>query len=117
MGKVITAFQDRGIIDRILEVYGLFPRTAHTIVDRYDLFKEFEAIRQTGIACDREESIVGGLCIGAAIQPAGLQVLAAISLSTPVVRMTSAREQEISSAVLNAANNIAKALVQAPPQE
>lgn len=116
MGKVITAFQERGILDRILEVYGLFPRTAHTIVDRHDLFNEFEAIRQTGIAYDREESIIGGLCIGAAIRPVGLQVLAAISLSTPLVRMTSAREEEIRGAVLDAANNIAKALIKAPAQ-
>ena len=111
MGKVITAFQERPLIDRLLEVYGLFPRTEHTIIDRYKLFKEFESIRKTGVGYDREESVVGGLCISAAIRPEGLPVLAAISLSTPLVRITSAREQEARSAVIEAANYIANSLI------
>lgn len=37
MGKVITAFQDRALADRILEVYGLNPRTERTIVNRQKL--------------------------------------------------------------------------------
>jgi DNA-binding IclR family transcriptional regulator len=114
MGKVITAFQDRSTTERILEVYGLFPRTEHTITDRCTLFEEFEAIRKSGIGYDREESVLGGLCISAAIQPAGSPVLAAISLSTPLVRMTSSREEETRDAVLEAANNIAKVLAKTP---
>lgn len=117
MGKAITAFQDRALIDRILEVYGLFARTEHTIVDRQDLFEEYKTIRKTGVGYDREESIVGGLCIGAAIQLPGLQVLAAISLSTPMVRMTIAREQEIHGAVIAASKNIANAMIKAPQKK
>lgn len=108
MGKAITAFQERALTDRILEVYGLSPRTDKTVVDRHQLFQQFEKIRSTGIALDREESIAGGLCIGAAIQPPGKQVVAAISVSTPLVRMTKEREREICKAVLETANNIAK---------
>lgn len=110
MGKVITAFQDRALIDQILEVYGLFPRTPHTIVDRNKLFQEFETIRETGIAYDREESILGGLCIAAILPVKGQAPVGAISVSTPLVRMTDAREQEIRDAVLETAGNIAKLL-------
>jgi DNA-binding IclR family transcriptional regulator len=110
MGKAITAFQERALIDRILEVYGLFPRTEHTIVDRFSLFQRFEIIRKTGIGYDREESVLGGLCIAAAIQPKGMPVTAAISISTPMVRMTEGREKETCDAVLKAAQNIAKIL-------
>jgi DNA-binding IclR family transcriptional regulator len=102
MGKAITAFQDRGVADKILEVYGLSRRTEYTITDRARLFEEFDAIRQTGVACDREESILGGICYSAAIRSAG-QVVAALSLSTPVVRMTAAREELTRKAVLEAA--------------
>ena len=107
MGKVITAFQDRALADRILEVYGLAPRTEKTIVDRHKLFKEFEEVRKAGVACDREESIRGGICFGAALRIEGKPVVAAISLSTPVMRMTKEREKEIQAAVSVSADRIA----------
>lgn len=107
MGKAITAFQDSALADRILEVYGLTRRTEHTITDRARLFQEFGQIRATGVACDREESILGGICYSAAIRPNGQRVVAAISLSTPVVRMTPEREEETRKAVLEAAIRVA----------
>jgi len=110
MGKAITAFQDRALIDRILEVYGLFPRTPHTIVDRNRLFQEFETIRTTGFAYDREESVLGGLCIGAVIRVDGRIPVAALSVSTPLARMVGNREQETCEAVLESAKIIAELL-------
>ncbi len=110
MGKVITAFQDRALADRILEVYGLSPRTEFTITDRHKLFLDFEEVRRTGIGVDREESIRGGICFGAALRTPGRPVVAAISLSTPSMRMTKEREQEIQRAVLEAAQRIADSL-------
>jgi DNA-binding IclR family transcriptional regulator len=106
MGKAITAFQDRALADRILEVYGLSRRTEHTITDRARLFQEFDEIRRTGIACDHEESILGGICYGAAIRPVGQPVVAALSLSTPVIRMAPAHDEETRKAVLEAASRI-----------
>ena len=111
MGKVISAFQDRALADRMLEVYGLTPRTEHTIIDRRRLFAEFEQIRQTGISCDREESIRGGICFGAAIRVPGKPVVAAISISTPSIRMSPQREFEIQAALIDAAKNIAERLI------
>jgi DNA-binding IclR family transcriptional regulator len=103
LGKAITAFQERSLAEQIVEVYGLSRRTDHTIVDRSRLFDEFAEIRRTGIACDREESIMGGICYSAALRHEGKQVLAAISLSTPVVRMTPERDAETRKAVLETA--------------
>lgn len=110
MGKAITAFQERALADRILEVYGLLPRTEKTIVDRHKLFLEFEEVRKTGIGCDREESTLGGICFGAAVRTDKKPVVAAISLSTPVMRMTKEREKEIRAAVLDSAKKIARQL-------
>ncbi len=107
MGKAITAFQDRELADQILEVYGLSRRTEHSITDRGRLFDELEEIRKTGIACDREESTLGGICYAAAIQTPGQPVVAALSVSTPVVRMTPEREAETRQAVLDAAVRVA----------
>jgi DNA-binding IclR family transcriptional regulator len=110
MGKVITAFQDRPLADRILEVYGLSPRTELTITDRHKLFLDFEEVRKTGIGVDREESIRGGVCFGAALRTEGKPVVAAISLSTPTLRMTKDREREVQRAVLESAKRIAESL-------
>lgn len=109
MGKVITAFQERELADQIIEVYGLSRRTENTITDRTRLMREFEEIRRTGTGCDREESVPGGICFGAAIRPPGKPVVAALSLSTPVLRMTPEREQEIRHAVAQAAERVARA--------
>ena len=103
MGKAITAFQDRALAEQIVEVYGLSRRTDFTITDRARLFDEFAQIRATGVACDRQESILGGICFSSALRPVEGPVVAAISLSTPVVRMTPEREDETRKAVHEAA--------------
>lgn len=110
LGKALTAFQDRTLADRMLEVYGLAPRTEHTITDRGRLFEEFGKIRDSGVACDREESIRGGICFGVPFGARGKGMVAAISVSTPAMRMTTARESEIQAALLEAAARIAQKL-------
>lgn len=107
LGKAIAAFQSRATVGRILEVYGLVRRTEHTVVDRQVLLSEFEQIRSCGYAIDREESVSGGVCIGAAITVDGSSVVAAISTSTPSVRMSAERELEIIHAVLDSARQAA----------
>jgi DNA-binding IclR family transcriptional regulator len=110
MGKAITAFQDRALADRILEVYGLTPRTEYTIIDRHKLFKEFEETRRTGVASDREESIRGGICFGAALRTETKPVVAAISVSTPATRMSEQLEKKIQAAIRESADRLAKIL-------
>jgi DNA-binding IclR family transcriptional regulator len=108
MGKAITAFQDRALADRILEVYGLTPRTEHTITDRQKLFKEFEEARRTGVASDREESIRGGICFGAALRTESKPIVAAISISTPATRMSPQLEKNIQTAIRESASRLAR---------
>jgi len=108
MGKAITAHQDHVRRDRILEVYGLDRRTPATIVDRPVLLAEFAEILKRGYAVDREESVPGGLCIGAGIVPPGGRAVAAISVSTPLVRMPPGREEEIIAGVKDAAHAMAE---------
>jgi len=110
MGKCITAFQTPEKINRILEVYGLFRRTPNTITDRPALIAEFERIRAQGYAFDREESAEGGFCIGAAIRCEGKPVVAAVSLSMPVIRAKPELEPATIAAVLETAGGIASVL-------
>jgi DNA-binding IclR family transcriptional regulator len=113
MGKAITAFQSRALIERILEVYGLSPRTEFTIIDRNRLFADFEEIRRTGVSADREESIRGGICFAAALRSEGKPVVAAVSISTPIMRMSAQLEKDVQAAVLESAGRIAKLLDEA----
>lgn len=103
MGKSITAFQTPEKIDRILEVYGLFKRTANSIIDRPTLLAEFECIRERGYAFDREEAAEGGFCVGAPIRQEGKPVVAALSLSIPLLRIQPETEAAMVAAVCETA--------------
>jgi DNA-binding IclR family transcriptional regulator len=50
------------------------------------------------------------VCFGAALRTAGKPVVAAISLSTPTLRMSKEREREVQKAVLESADRIAAML-------
>jgi DNA-binding IclR family transcriptional regulator len=108
MGKAITAFQQPQDIDRILETYGLTPRTPKSISDRRALIAHFEQVRDTGLAYDREESTPGGICVAAAIRASRSRVVSAISVSTPLARIAPEREKEIAAGVLQASQSISR---------
>lgn len=113
LGKAITAMQPATKMDAILEAYGLIPRTEKTILDRCRLLAEYEQIRRQGYACDREETVPGGICFGAPIAEPGSGVVSAVSVSAPVHRLTADREQQIIAAVRACASAIAAAIDQA----
>ena len=113
MGKAITAFQERRVADRILEVYGLIKRTDRTVIDRDAIYADFERIRQLGYSCDRGEAMEGGVCIGAPVtSPAG-NVEASVSISVPMIRMDAEREKKIIAGLLAATIDMADVLKKA----
>jgi DNA-binding IclR family transcriptional regulator len=99
LGKAITAFQDRETIDRLIEVYGLFKRTEYTVIDRAQIYREYEQIRATGIAFDRGEATEGGICIGIPIFSVPGKVETAISVSIPLVRHSTDFEKQVVAAM------------------
>ena len=111
LGKAIVAFQEPALIDRMLEIYGLYRRTEFTIVDRRALAEEYARIRACGYAFDRQETILGGICISAPIRDADDHVVAAISISTPVIRMTAEREKAITEGLIETAARALRELV------
>lgn len=113
LGKAVAAFQEPAVIERMLQVYGLYRRTEFTIVDRQVLAEEFAKIRLQGYAFDRQETILGGICIGAPITTEDKRVRGAISISTPLLRMTAAREIEITQTIAETAVEASRALCSA----
>jgi DNA-binding IclR family transcriptional regulator len=107
MGKAILSHLDRKKADRILDTYGLTPRTRHSITDPPRLRRELEESRRRGFAIDREESVLGGTCYGAAIFSSG-KLIGALSVSTPIQRLTPDREDAIRVAVMEAARRVSE---------
>ena len=95
LGKAITAFQPQPLMDQILEVQGLYPRTAHSLRDRGAVLAELGRVRESGYAADREEASEGGICFGVPIRSADGRVRAAVSVSSLASRMTAERERDI----------------------
>jgi DNA-binding IclR family transcriptional regulator len=108
LGKAITAFQERSVMNEILAVYGLVRRTPYTLTDRQALLADFEQIRERGYSIDREEASEGGICFAAPIRKADARVVAAISVSSAAARMNPELEKAIAAALLETTAEVAK---------
>jgi DNA-binding IclR family transcriptional regulator len=86
LGKVQLAFQPDKSLRAVL-AKGLTPRTPNTITDVHTFLEEMKSIRQLGYAVDNEEYEVGLYCIAAPIRDAFGNVIAAVSVAGPEVRL------------------------------
>lgn len=89
LGKCITAFQSEARRESLIRSYGLARITPHTITDHSELEREYASIRGEGLARDLEESALDGHCFAAPISDATGEVIAAISMSIPKIRLES----------------------------
>ncbi|MCA9860333.1 MAG: IclR family transcriptional regulator, partial [Thermomicrobiales bacterium] len=83
IGKVLLADLDD---DEVIELTGTapFPQlTPKTIVSPNDLLKEIAEIRQTGVAFNREESILGASSIAVAIRDSNERAVAGLAIVFP----------------------------------
>ena len=110
LGKAIAAYQTPERVQRLLDVYGIYQLTANTIVDIAAIREELTKVRERGYAEDREETVPGGICVGAPIRVDG-EVLASISISTPHTRFSARHEEQVPLLVKQAAEEISAALV------
>ncbi|MGA1862101.1 IclR family transcriptional regulator [Deferribacter thermophilus] len=102
-GKAQLAFIK---LDKIKEYYSekLVKMTDNTIDNMEDLLKELDLVRQRGYATDFEEFELGVRCVGAPVFNFMGNVIAGLSISAPVERMSEERiEKEIIPAVLKGA--------------
>jgi DNA-binding IclR family transcriptional regulator len=113
LGKAITAFQPQPLLDQILEVQGLYPRTAHSLRDRGAVLAELGRVRESGYAADREEASEGGICFGVPIRSADGRVRAAVSVSSVASRMTAERERDIIQELLKTARELSAVVEEA----
>lgn len=107
LGKAILANLPRSKVEEIIDRHGLPKVTENTITDEEALYEELANIRERGYAIDRAERVEGMRCIAAPIKDREDQVLAAISVSVPMSRMSDDQfSEELPRDVLSAANVI-----------
>jgi IclR family KDG regulon transcriptional repressor len=88
--------------------------TANTITNLLALKEELTRTRERGYALDEEESTVGLGCVAAPVYDAGGQIVAGISISVPLSRFPSERNEELLALVLEGAKTLSTRLGYAP---
>jgi DNA-binding IclR family transcriptional regulator len=106
LGKAQLAFQERQRIEEVMVRTPLPRRTRYSVTSADVLMKQLEQVRSTRIALDREEAVVGQVCLGTPLIVDG-RVRGAISVSFPAHR---AEFQHSSQALLKTARLVEDAI-------
>lgn len=109
VGKVLLAHAKSGLEDCITRA-PLVRYTEGTITDPRELVQELENIKKNGYAIDNEEHEEHVRCVAAPIHNHQGEVIAAVSITGPSVRMSIERIQELVPVVLSGALEISKRL-------
>lgn len=86
------------------------PLTANTIVAPGELRREVERTRDRGFSMDDEEAILGVRCVAAPIVSATGELLAALGIQGPAVRMSPDRLRDLGPRAISAAEEISHLL-------
>lgn len=89
-GKTILAYLPKEKVMNIIEQKGLPKHTENTITNIEDLFKNLAEIKNKGYGVEKEENELGIKCVAAPIFNHSGEVVAAISISGPSMRMSDA---------------------------
>ena len=86
VGKAMLAFLGDDLLQQVV-AEGLIPCTQQTITDADVLAEELRGIRQRGYAIDDMEHEYGIRCVAAPVRNAGDEVIGALSISGPSLRI------------------------------
>lgn len=110
VGKALMQDYTSDELDTLVSTHGLPKPTPNTIGSKRALVKELARVRELGYATDNEECELGVRCIAAPIRDYSGTVVAAISSSGPVGRMTMERLERIAPRMKRAADQISRQL-------
>ncbi len=110
-GKIMLAHLPAVEIDRIIAERGLPRRTVHTITDAEQLKSQLLRIKHQGYALDNVEHTEGVRCVAAPIYNMSGNIVAAVSISAPAVRVTLENaQQSMNALVMDTAKKISNQL-------
>ena len=110
LGKALTAFLPHKQRETVLATVQFHPLTPKTIMNLVQFRQELESVRGQGYAVDDEETTLGARCVSAPILNARREVVAAISVSGPIARISSTQVPALAQAVMSAAAAISVGL-------
>lgn len=110
LGKCLLAWLPEEELERLLSEGPLVALTPRTITDPAALRAELARVREQGYAVDRGETLPDVWCFGAPVRDASGAVIAALSISVPVTRITSQRSEELIAAAQHAAEQLSRRL-------
>ena len=106
IGKVIVAHSDSIDQKSYFDGVSFEQFTETTLIQSAELIEEFKRIRRLGYALDDEERFTGMRCIAAPILNSNNEVVAGISISGPVARMTDEAITRLSNETLAAGRQL-----------
>lgn len=110
VGKLMLLNYDLKELNNIISIKGLDSLTPNTITTKEELLKELENIKDKGYALDNEECELGARCISAGIKDYSGKIVAGISVSGPITRMTMEYIDIIKNTVMDTAKKISEML-------
>lgn len=109
-GKLMLLNYTEKQLDDYIQRIGLIAYTENTITDRNALLAELSEIRKQGFAEDREECELGVRCLAFPIYDYTGNVVAGLSMTGPISRMTPEALQRLKPEMASAAREISKQL-------
>ena len=116
LGKAILAALPDKAVTQILHRVGMMKFTDRTIVDPQALLVELAQVRKRGWAIDDQERSDGMRCLGAPVFNEHGEVIGALSVSGPTVRVTEERLGELGPMVKRAAADLTERIGGAAPK-
>jgi DNA-binding IclR family transcriptional regulator len=110
LGKAMLAYASEQRVDDFLRNRKLESFTRKTITSASRFRAELRTVRERGYAIDDEERELGLRCIGAPLWDSSGEVVAAISVAGPVVRIACKRVPVLAEAVMRSAALISTSL-------
>ncbi len=106
MGKAILATWSDGAIRKLLEKVGMPGFTRKTLTNDRRFFEDLAIARERQWALDDEEATIGMRCVAAPIFNEFREVVAAVSISGPITRLTYDRIGELGPRIKRVAGEI-----------
>ena len=95
VGKIFLTQYSDAQLDELVRKRGLAKLTEKTITSLPELKAEIEKVRKQGYAFDEEECEIGVRCVAVPIKEYSGKIVAAMSISAPITRLTYERTNEI----------------------
>ena len=111
VGKMLlSALSDGEIVDLYQGQRRLTKMTTNSITSVSKLLKELEAIRRRALAYDDCESNIDVRCVAAPVYDVRGQMVAAMSFSVPITRMSLSRQDELADVIRKGAKELSRRL-------